>query len=170
MRSPVVAVALVATLAITPAVLNGCDHDSSSEDPEEERLGVEPATPPIPPGASAEERVIRRWVAAVNAGNFERAADFFTRDAVVEQLTEFRLRGRADAIRFNSELPCRADLTDVEDEGSTTLGAFRLRAGRRPGTGRCEGGTARVRFRIRGGKFVEWRQLTDPPVPQDQVA
>ena len=50
-----------------------------------------------------------------------------------------RLRDRAAAIAFNRSLPCRADLTDVDDEGATTLAAFRLREGRgrtlRPGRG-----------------------------------
>jgi hypothetical protein len=120
------------------------------------------------PGQSAEERVIRRWSMAVNLGEYERAAAFFERGAVVEQLIEIRLATREDAVEFNRSLPCRADVTDVQREKRSTLAAFRLREGR---TGECEeGGRARVRFVIRDGEIHEWRQLPTPPAPPGEVA
>ena len=73
-----------------------------------------------------------------------------------------RLGDRDAAIAFNRSLPCKADVTDVEDEGDTVLAAFRLRDG--PG-GPCDG-AARVRFRFRDGKFSEWRQLAEPAQPE----
>ena len=76
---------------------------------------------------------------------------------MVEQVEVFRLPDRRAAEAFNRSLPCRADLTDLKDEGKTTLAAFRLRAG--PG-GPCHGG-ARVRFTVREGRFTEWRQLPE---------
>jgi hypothetical protein len=156
------AVLLVVTLA-------GCDLSSDSEE-REERLGTErrPAAPAA--GKSTEERVIRGWVEALNAGEYERAADFFARGAVVEQIVEARLTDRKSAIAFNRGLPCRADLTDVEDEGRSVLGAFRLREGRRPGTESCKNGEARVRFVIRRGKIREWRQLPGSSLPEVRIA
>lgn len=117
-------------------------------------------------GEPQEAGPIRSWSAAVNRGRYREAAAFFAPDAVIEQGREFRLPGRAAAIAFNKGLPCRADVTDVDDEGDTVLAAFRLRDG--PG-GDCDG-SARVRFRFRGQRFREWRQLAEPQTPPGAVA
>lgn len=116
-------------------------------------------------GEPAEAGAIRAWIAALNAGKYRRAADFFAKGAIVEQSREIRLKDRAAAIAFNLSLPCRADVTEVKDEGRTVIAAFRLRDGPRA---RCDGGNARVRFRFRGGKFAEWRQLAEPGAPPGQ--
>lgn len=119
-------------------------------------------------GQGSDERVIRDWNTAVNLGEYERAADLFERGAVVEQLEEVELATRDDAIAFNRSLPCRADVTDVEEEQTSTVAAFSLREGR---DGGCEeGGTARVRFVIRDGVIREWRQLPEPAAPPGETA
>jgi ketosteroid isomerase-like protein len=110
---------------------------------------------PVPKPTDRE--VIRGWIAALNASDYVAAASYFAKDAIVEQTDELRLHTRDEAEGFNQSLPCRADLTDTEDEGKTTLAAFRLRAG--PG-GPCHG-SVRVRFTIKNGKFTEWRQLPE---------
>jgi hypothetical protein len=116
---------------------------------------------PGPKPAASDEQLIRGWSRALNAGDYRKAAGYFARDAVVEQVQEHRLPTLADAVVFNRGLPCRADVTGVEDEGSTSLASFRLKRG--PG-GPCKG-SARVRFTIKRGKFTEWRQLPEAPVP-----
>jgi hypothetical protein len=100
--------------------------------------------------APSDSEVIRGWSTAVNDADYERAGSFFAAGAVVEQQPlELRLPDQAAAARFSSGLPCRADVTDVEDEGRS---------------GACaEGGRARVRFVIREGKIAEWRQLPETP-------
>ena len=103
---------------------------------------------------------IRGWSAALNRGDYDEAAGFFARGAVVEQVREFRLRDRKAAEQFNRSLPCRADVTDVERQGGSVVAAFRLKPGAGPAAA-C-GGDARVRFRFRDGRFSEWRQLTEP--------
>jgi hypothetical protein len=115
---------------------------------------------------SSDERVIRGWSAALNAGSYESAASFFARGAIVEQSREIRLPDRSAALAFNLSLPCRAKVTATKDEGRTTLATFRLRRG--PG-GACHG-AVRVRFTIRGGKFTEWRQLPNPRPPRGESA
>lgn len=112
--------------------------------------------------APSDSEVIRGWSTAVNDADYERAGSFFAAGAVVEQQPlELRLPDQAAAARFSSGLPCRADVTDVEDEGRSSLAVFRLREGR---SGACaEGGRARVRFVIREGKIAEWRQLPETP-------
>ncbi len=121
------------------------------------------------PGAaqSDEAEAIRAWSSALNSEDYEKAASYFAENAIVEQAGELRLRGRDAAIAFNRSLPCKADVTDVEDEGDTVLAAFRLRGGP---AGGCDGGTARVRFRFEKGKFTEWRQLAEPPPAEGDIA
>ena len=146
-RATALACALV--LAVGAA---GCGSDAGEADA------------PTPEGAlaqSEDERVINAWNDAVNAGDYDRAANLFAPGAIVQQIVETRLRTHADAVEFNSGLPCRADVTGIreEDDGST-VGEFSLREGR---TGECaEGGNAEVRFVIRDGQIEEWRQLPTP--------
>lgn len=144
-----------ALLAGGLALLVGCGGD----DPEP-KLSA-------PQGGAAQERAIRGWSAAVNRGDYADAADFFARGAVVEQVREFRLRDRKAAEEFNRSLPCRADVTDIKKEGGSVVAAFRLK----PGAGPSEscGGDARVRFRFRGSRFSEWRQLPEPSQDQGNV-
>lgn len=120
------------------------------------------------PAPAGDERVIRGWNDAVNAGDFDRAADYFERGATVEQQVEIRLNSHADAEAFSRSLPCRSDVTDVDSADGSSIAAFRLREGR---DGECaEGGAARVRFVIRDDKIREWRQLPEAPAPEGEQA
>lgn len=124
----------------------------------------DPADAPLPPpeqrGAEYEERVIRGWLLALQRDDYDGAAYYFARGALIDQGDPYRLRGPSAARIFNASLPCRADLAGVEDEpGPRSLASFRLRAG--PG-GPCSG-IVKVRFTIRRGKFTEWRQLPEEP-------
>jgi hypothetical protein len=136
---------LIAVLALL-AALAGCDSGSSDER-----------------GTKTDEgRLIRDWLMALNNGDINHAADFFAPRALVDQGIPYRLPGRAAAKLFNSGLPCRAELVEVEDEGERVLATFRLRDG--PG-GACDG-FVRVRFAFRDDRFSEFRQLEqDAPGP-----
>ena len=118
-------------------------------------------------GEPGEAQAIRAWSMALNSEDYEKAASFFAEGAIVEQAGEVRLPDEDAAVAFNRSLPCKADVTDLEDEGETVLAAFRLRGGP---AGGCDGGTARVRFRFEDGKFSEWRQLTAPPPAEGDIA
>lgn len=138
---------LVALIAV-PA---GCESGSEETEPDPDL---------------AARRLIGDWLGALNAGEYDRAASFFARDAVVDQGRAFRLRDRAAARFFNASLPCRADLVGVDDEpGPKALASFRLRTG--PG-GPCAG-TVKVRFTIRASHFTEWRQLPQEEEPAGPV-
>jgi hypothetical protein len=121
--------------------------------------------PPVPPDA----RIIRAWVEAVDRADYETAGSFFAPGALVQQVEVFRLRDHKAAVAFNRSLPCRAKLTKVKDEGRTTIGTFKLRVGP-AGTKRGCDSTVRVRFRLRKGRFAEWRQLPERPAPEGQTA
>ena len=104
--------------------------------------------------------MIRGWLLALQRDDYDGAAAFFARGALIDQGEPYRLRGPSAARIFNASLPCRADLAGVEDErGPRSLASFRLREG--PG-GPCSG-MVKVRFTIRRGRFTEWRQLPEQP-------
>ena len=157
-------------LAGAALALGGCSLTADDEPARSAKPDARPRAPHEPRRTAepAEALAIRAWNAALNAGDFDRAASYFARGAIVEQAVETRLRDRRDAIRFNMSLPCRSRVTDVDDEGRTTVAAFRLRPGR--GGGCRGGGTARVRFRVEHGKFKEWRQLDGQDGPPGQIA
>ena len=161
--------AAAALVAGATLMFAGCD---TGENERERSAGPDARPgPPSRPDRAAEPkeaRTIRAWNAALNAGDFEQAASYFAPGAIVEQVLVIRLRSRRDAIRFNKSLPCKSQVTDVADEGRTTLAAFRLQPGR--GGGCRGGGTARVRFRVQNGKFKEWRQLDEADQPPGEIA
>jgi hypothetical protein len=163
----------VAGLLVAAALaLGGCSLGDGDESPlpeggQEESGRSEPDGTEPRAGEPGEAEAIRAWSAALNEGDYEKAASYFAEDAIVEQSGEARLPDRDAAIAFNRSLPCKAEVTDVEDEGDTVLAAFRLRGGP---AGGCDGGTARVRFRFEGDKFSEWRQLTEPPPAEGDIA
>jgi hypothetical protein len=140
----------IAIVALLLLVMSGCEEESRPD----------PLPPPVQRGAEYEKRVIRGWLLALQRDDYSGAAHFFADGALIDQGRPFRLRGQAAARIFNASLPCRADLTGVEDEpGPRSLASFRLREG--PG-GPCSG-IVKVRFTIVKGKFTVWRQLPEEP-------
>lgn len=112
-----------------------------------------------------DEQVIRAWNKAVNAGDYRGAGALFAPGAIVAQNYVLPLPTQRIAAEWNSGLPCRADITFVRFERATTVAGFHLREGPH---GDCKkGGSARVRFTIRGGLIQRWQQLIQPqPAPQ----
>ena len=149
MRSRASAVVLV--LAVAGCAGSGGDGD-------------DPAPAPRP---SANERLVRAWSAALGRDDFRAAAALFARGALIEQSRTFRLRTRRAALAFNLSLPCRGKVTRVRDDGDSAVAVFSLSP--HPGVPQqaCDA-DVRVRFRSRGGKFVEWRQLAEPSPPAGQ--
>ncbi len=147
-------------LAAVALTAGGCSLGDGDE-PRAPRAGQEESE------RNGEAQAIRAWSIALNSEDYEKAASFFAEGAIVEQAGEVRLPDEDAAVAFNRSLPCKADVTDVEDEGDSVLVAFRLRGG---SAGGCDGGTARVRFRFEDGKFSEWRQLGEPPPAEGEIA
>ena len=121
------------------------------------------------PKRTPNEGVIRGWNAALNASRYDEAADFFARGAVVDQGTPISLPNHRAAVAFNRSLPCRSTVTEVREEGRTTVAAFKLRVGP-GGTRRGCDETVRVRFTIRKGKFAVFEQLPEPDAPRGEPA
>ncbi len=147
---------LAAALALTLLFAAGCDSGS-------ERAETEPASAPAP---SSEERIVRAWITALNEGDYDRAARYFAKGAIVDQGRPIRLPNAAAARFFNRSLPCRGELVGVKDEpGPKALAAFTLSDG--PG-GPCDG-RVRVRVTVKDGLFTEWRQLPEEAQPSGPV-
>jgi len=121
-------------------------------------------------GATAPEAVVREWSDALNAGDNERAADLFAEGAqVVQGNSVVLLRTHADAVDFNSALPCSGKIVDVTTHDDTATATFRL--GDRE-TSRCDapGEEAVAAFKVVRGRIVLWHQLPTPaPTPATSV-
>ena len=140
-----------AALLLTAAAFAGCGGGEERAEPGP-RLDTR-----VPP---ADERVIRAWSAALNAGEFERAAGYFAIGAVIDQGRRFRLSSFAAAVGWNASLPCRGRVRELLRVRDATIARFRLSEGHR---GDCrEGGEATVRFVIRDGRIRVFEQFAEP--------
>ncbi len=108
------------------------------------------------------ESVVRAWSQALNSDDNERAADLFAPGAEVVQPGQvLRLRTHADAVRWNSELPCAGRIVSIETTGQTATATFELGDRR---SSRCDGPGQRATaiFRVVKGKIVLWHQTASP--------
>jgi hypothetical protein len=106
---------------------------------------------------------VRTWSAALDRNDNESAAWLFADGAHIVQDSELVLANHADAVRWNSSLPCGGKIIALSQQGaSQILAVFRLEE--RPGH-RCDGpGTmAAAIFRVSRGKIVLWHQTEVPP-------
>ncbi|MEA2421750.1 MAG: hypothetical protein QOF55_849 [Thermoleophilaceae bacterium] len=146
-----------AGVALAVLALGGC---GGSDGPP-----TKPGPPkPAPAGGAA---VIRGWTQSMYRGDFDRAARYFAKDAIVQQVQTIVLRTHEDAVSFGRSLPCRAKVISIKREPKgVLLASFDLF----PGIGgTCPtGGSARVRFFINHGLIETWRQLPDAPRPPGQ--
>lgn len=144
-----------AATVLAAALLAGCGGGGGDDEPAPQRR--------------SDRAVIAAWLEALNARDYDRAAGFFAKGAIVDQGRPVRLPDRAAAREFNSSLPCKGKLTTVKDEGRTTLGTFTLSAGSGGPGANCDG-SATVRFTIDAGRFTKWRQLPQaPPQPGSEA-
>jgi hypothetical protein len=143
----------VAAVALA-AVIAGCGSS--------DKAAPSPSPPPPHKALLPGESVVRGWTMALYNGQYERAANYFARGAIVQQSQTVILNTHIKALAFNLSLPCRAKVTGVAQEPhGILLASFKLFPGR---GGQCaQGGTARVRFFIRRGKIESWRQLPQAP-------
>jgi hypothetical protein len=113
--------------------------------------------------------VVRAWSAALDRNDNEAAGRLFADGAQVIQDSETSLPTHADAVRWNSLLPCGGKITSLELRGKQlVLAVFTLSD--RPGH-RCDapGGQAAALFEVEHGKIVVWHQ-TDVPTATNLVS
>ena len=111
------------------------------------------------------ESVVRAWSQALNMDDNRGAADLFAPNAeVVQGSTVLRLHTHADAVRWNSALPCSGRIVSIRSKGQTATATFEL--GDRQHS-RCDGPgeKATAIFRVVKGKIVLWHQTGSPVTP-----
>jgi limonene-1,2-epoxide hydrolase len=120
-------------------------------------------------GAPSTESVVRAWSQALDSGDNKRAADLFAPGAeVVQGSSVVRLKTHADAVAWNSALPCSGRIVAIKTRGQTATATFEL--GDRQQS-RCDGPGQRATaiFRVVDGKIVLWHQTptkaAEPPPP-----
>jgi len=117
------------------------------------------STPPSP------ESVVRAWSQELNSGDNEGAAKLFAPGAeVVQAGTAIRLNTHAEAVAWNTALPCSGRLVSIKTTGDTTRATFVL-GNRAKKTCDGPGQRATAIFRVRNGKIVLWHQTSSAPAP-----
>src|SRR4029453_10846696 len=104
-----------------------------------------------PPSA---ESVVRAWSQALNSDDNKAAADLFAPGAEIVQAGRVvTLRTHADAVAWNSQLPCSGRIVSITSKGQTATATFEL--GDREHS-RCDGPGERATaiFRVVKGKIV----------------
>jgi hypothetical protein len=121
-------------------------------------------------GSASPESVVRAWSDALNAGDNERAANLFANGAeIVQAGSVLFLRTHAQAVDFNSSLPCSGKIISMSTKNDVATATFLL-SNRK--TSRCDspGGRAVAAFEVHHGKIVLWHQLPTPtPQPAPAV-
>jgi limonene-1,2-epoxide hydrolase len=115
------------------------------------------------------ESVVRAWSQALNTDDNNRAADLFAPGAEVVQAGQvLRLRTHADAVAWNSALPCSGRIVSIKSTGQTATATFQL-ADRR--SSRCDGPGRRATaiFRVVKGKIVLWHQTEPEGAPAPEI-
>jgi hypothetical protein len=113
----------------------------------------------------ASARVIRRWLAALNRGDIERAAHFFALPSKFQNFGTpvLTIDSEQERIAVNLSLTCGAKAVQTGGAGRFTIVTFRLIERRGGDCGPGTGGTARGAIRVAGGKIREWYRLPDRP-------
>ena len=124
------------------------------------------ATGPARPSST---RVIRRWLAALNRGDVERAAHSFALPSKFQNTGTpvLHIDSEEERIAVNLSLTCGARAERTGGAGAYTIVLFRLVERTGPGGG-CGGGvgaTARGAILVAGGLIREWYRLPDDPSP-----
>ena len=110
-------------------------------------------------GGTSPSSVVRAWSQALNAGDNDAAADLFAPDAeVVQGSVVVTLHTHADAVAWNTDLPCSGKIVSLSAQGPVVRATFVL--GDRKSSP-CDGPGKRAAavFRIRRGKIVLWHQV-----------
>jgi limonene-1,2-epoxide hydrolase len=120
-----------------------------------------------PPSA---ESVVRAWSQALNSEDNQGAANLFAPGAEVVQGDHVvTLRTHAQAVAWNSALPCSGRIVSITSSGHTATATFEL--GDRSHS-HCDGPGERATaiFRVVKGKIVLWHQTTAASPPSSSAS
>ncbi len=113
-------------------------------------------------GTASPEEVVKAWSAALDRNDNEAAGKLFADGAQIVQDGQLTLPTHADAVRWNSLLPCGGEITSLQPRGKQLVVAV-FKLNERPGH-RCDapGTETAALFEVQHGKIVVWHQ-TDVP-------
>jgi hypothetical protein len=177
---------VLAVVAAAPAAAgcggDGDDGERRAAPPPEQAPSIPrpPSTPLEPTGAlaiprrvprkatgpadPADERVIRRWLAALRSGDVRAASRYFALPSTFQNGTPvLTIDTDVERVAVNEALPCGAKAIRMGGAGAFTIIVFELV--RRPGAdcGPGTGNRARGAIRVAGGRIREWYRLPDAP-------
>jgi hypothetical protein len=119
------------------------------------------------PASRSSTRVIRRWLAALDRGDVQRAAHYFALPSKFQNAGTpvLHIDNEDERIAVNLSLTCGARAERTGGAGAYTIVLFRLveRTGPGGGCGAGVGGTARGAILVSGGLIREWYRLPDGP-------
>jgi hypothetical protein len=119
------------------------------------------------PSSRASTRVIRRWLAALDRGDVERAAHYFALPSKFQNAGTpvLHIDNEDERIAIQLSLTCGARAEKTGGAGAYTIVVFRLidRPGPGGGCGGGTGATARGAILVVGGLIHEWYRLPDDP-------
>src|SRR5579875_3552534 len=163
-------IAALALTAVLVSLLAGCASTSSL--PGHRSAGVRLVGEDGPAADPAKVAVVRRWAAALRAGDLRRAAAYFHLPSLFDDgaADTATIRSLAQAEAVNATLPCGAVVISAFRTGRLIDVLFRLtaRAGQGGGRAACGAGigqSARSDFLIQDGRILEW--LRAPSLPGD---
>jgi limonene-1,2-epoxide hydrolase len=116
------------------------------------------------------ESVVRAWSQALNSEDNQGAANLFARGAeIVQGDRVITLRTHAQAVEWNSALPCSGRIVSITSTGHTAKATFEL--GDRSHS-RCDGPGERATaiFRVVKGKIVLWHQTATIAPPSSSAS
>ncbi len=119
------------------------------------------------PARQSSTRVIRRWLAALDRGDVERAAHYFALPSTFQNTGTpvLHIDSEEERIAVNLSLTCGARAERTGSAGAYTIVLFRLveRTGPGGGCGTGVGATARGAILVSGGLIREWYRRPDDP-------
>ena len=154
---------------------NGTTADPQQSIPSDLQLPKSVPRRATGPADRSSTRVIRRWLAALDRGDIERAAHYFALPSKFQNTGTpvLHIDNEAERIAVNISLTCGARAERTGGAGPYTIVLFRLieRSGPGGGCGGGTGGTARGAILVVDGLIREWYRLPDDPAQEpDQPA
>jgi hypothetical protein len=116
------------------------------------------------PADPTDERVIRRWLAALRGGDVRAASRYFALPSTFQNGTPvLTIDTDVERVAVNEALPCGAKAIRMGGAGAFTIVVYELV--RRPGAdcGPGTGNRARGAIRVARGRIREWYRLPDAP-------
>jgi hypothetical protein len=151
---------------------NGATPSPTQSVPDDLQVPKEVPQRATGPAKRSSTRVIRRWLAALDRGDVDRAARYFALPSKFQNTGTpvLHIDSEEERIAVNLSLTCGARAEKTAGAGPYTIVLFRLveRTGPGGGCGSGVGATVRGAILVSGGLIREWYRLPDDPSQAQQ--